>query len=240
MQAIDITVKTPILIKGTESNDYLLLAVRGRVGLSFKFLPFMGVPLAGYTGMGGRLRASDVTDRVPEGWAFNDAITTFGEDGKQYANAYPKVTNWESVQSNRAVVNVVAAIPGDFDENSEKLVAFINDNAVVGKLTTYLLSLAGDADWTIDEEVLAEFLSERALKATEKAKARIEERKRYIAEQEKRKAAAEAAQVLINEKLATTAGSFMLEAEVLAKVQEAVKAAYPVSDEAEDNDDDDI
>ena len=218
----------PIFMKGTQSSDYVLIGVKGTIGLMFRFMPGdISSPVSGYALLGGRLHSQNVKNKVPVGFELKDDVVVFGDDKARLTGSWPAIEGWEDVSSSRAATNIVVAVEGEWRaEKAVELEANLNASEAVQKIASTLLFAVEGADWIIDEEVLTEFLAKRTADV-------ITSMKNAYQASIDRKAKYEAAQAAAAEKMKSALGKVMN----TDAFNKAVQVAYNGPSAASDVDD---
>lgn len=154
------------MMKGTGgAMDYLLVAMKGEIGLGLK--PNMIAPgkKPGTTYVGARIRSAVVPEQDrPKS---EDNVVSLAFKNLTLEEAWPGVT-WEKIDTARASTQIGMFLRGTPEENPQMLLDELADRKLATKMADYLIELVGEGNLLVDREVLIDWIDKTYAPAAKK------------------------------------------------------------------------
>lgn len=150
----------PSFIRGTMGHkDYLLLAVKGEIGIGVKPNVISPSKTPGVTYVGARLRSVVLAaDEKPN--LGPKTVVHLAFKNLKIQEAWPGIT-WEKVNSSRASTQIGVFLKGSPEENPEVLVDAMKDKKFATKMTTYLAELVGEGNLILPKQTIIDWIDSK-------------------------------------------------------------------------------
>lgn len=204
------------MLKGTDGGyDYLLVAVRGGIGLGLKPNMIASGSKPGTTYVGARIRSANLKPSdMPQS---TGNVIPLGQK-QTLDTAWPKIT-WEKVDSVRASTPIGVFVNGTVEKNPVILYEELTKKDLPRNMAKYVASLAGADNMVISEDDLTKWIESKYAPAVEKLM--------KVAEAEKKMA----------DEISESIGVFGMQADMMKKVYGSLVPDIEEESEEEDEDD---
>jgi len=194
--------QTHKMMQGTGGvKDYLLIAMKGEIGLGLK--PNMIAPgkKPGTTYVGARIRSAKVPEADRPKLAGN--VVSLAFKNLTLNEAWPGIT-WEKMDASRASTQIGMFLRGSPDDSPQMLLDELADHKLASKMADYLIELLGEGNMVLSRDEIITWIDQTYAPAAQKI------------------ARAVAASNAIEAEIESSIGTFGMQAELMKKAYKSL------------------